>query len=137
MKVMLDTNTCIALIKRKQPQALKRFSAYKVGEIGISWVTLAELEFGVAKSQHQDKNQSALDEFVLPLEIANFNRDAARVYGRVRAAVEKKGTPIGALDVIIGAHALSLGVMLATSNTREFSRIKGLTVVDWLDSSAH
>jgi len=134
MKVMLDTNICIAIIKRKPPQVLKRFDAYKVGEIGISWITLAELEFGVAKSQHQEKNQAALDEFVLPLEIANINRDVARVYGRIRAMLEKKGTPIGSLDMMIGAHALSLGVTLATNDIREFSRIKGLTVVDWLDS---
>ena len=134
MKVMLDTNTCIALIKRKPPQVLKRFNDYKVGEVGISWVTLAELEFGVAKIQHHEKNQAALDEFVLPLEIATFSREAARVYGRTRAAFEKKGTPIGSLDMMIGTHALTLGVTLATNNTREFSRIKGLTVVDWLDS---
>lgn len=134
MKVMLDTNICIALIRRKPPQALKRFAAYKVGDIGISWVTLAELEFGVAKSRHREENQAALDEFVLPLEIASFDRQAARVYGQVRAALEKKGTPIGALDVMIGAHALALGATLATHNTREFSRISGLTVVDWLDS---
>ena len=134
MKVMLDTNICIAIIKQKPPQALKRFTAYKVGEIGISWVTLAELEFGVAKSQHLEKNQAALDEFVLPLEIANFDRETAKVYGRIRAALEKKGTPIGPLDMMIGAHALALGVTLATNNTKEFSRIKGLTVADWLDS---
>ena len=134
MKVMLDTNTCIAIIKRKPPQVLKRFNDFKVGEIGISWVTLAELEFGVAKSQHQEKNQSALEEFVLPLEIAHLDRQAARIYGQVRALLEKKGTPIGPLDMMIGAHALSLGVTLATNNTREFSRIKGLTVVDWLES---
>ena len=134
MKVMLDTNTCIAIIKRKPPQVLRRFNAYKVGEIGISWVTLAELEFGVAKSQHQEKNQAALDEFVLPLELATFNREAARVYGRMRATLEARGTPIGSMDMMIGAHALSLDVALATNNTREFSRIKGLTVVDWLDS---
>ena len=135
MKVMLDTNTCIAVIKRKPLQVLRRLSAYKVGEIGISWVTLAELEFGVAKSQHVEKNQAALDEFVLPLEIANFDRETARVYGRVRATLEKKGAPIGSLDMMIGAHALSLGATLATNNTREFSRIKGLTIVDWLASS--
>ena len=135
MKVMLDTNTCIAVIKRKPAQVLKRLSAYKVGEVGISWVTLAELEFGVAKSQHVEKNQAALDEFVLPLEIANFDRETARVYGRVRAMLEKKGAPIGSLDMMIGAHALSLGATLATNNTREFSRIKGLTIVDWLASS--
>jgi len=134
MKVMLDTNTCIAVIKRKPAQVLKRLSAYKVGEVGISWVTLAELEFGVAKSQHVEKNQAALDEFVLPLEIANFDRETARVYGRVRATLEKKGAPIGSLDMMIGAHALSLGATLATNNTREFSRIKGLTIVDWLAS---
>ena len=132
MKVMLDTNTCIAIVKRKPPQALQRFNAYQVGEIGISWVTLAELEFGAAKSQHLEQNQAALDEFVLPLEIANFNRETARVYARVRATLEHKGTPIGSLDILIGAHALSLGVTLATNNTREFSRIEGLTVVDWL-----
>ena len=134
MKAILDTNICIALIKRKPQQVLKRLSAYKVGEIGISWVTLAELEFGVAKSQHLEKNQAALDEFVLPLEIASFDREAARVYGRVRATLEKKGTPIGSLDMMIGAQALSLGVTLATNNTKEFSRIKGLTIVDWLAS---
>ena len=134
MKVMLDTNICIALIKRKPPQVLKRFTAYKVGEIGISSVTLAELEFGVAKSRHLEKNQAALDEFVLPLEIANFDREAARVYGRVRAALGKKGTPIGSLDMMIGTHALALGATLVTHNTGEFRRIKGLTVVDWLDS---
>src|SRR3972149_5640421 len=128
MKVMLDTNTCIAIIKRKPPQVLKRFTAYKVGDIGISVVTLAELEFGVAKSQHLEKNQSALEEFVLPLEVASFNREAARDYGRVRAALEKKGAPIGPLDMMIGAHAMALGVTLATNNTREYSRIKGLTV---------
>ena len=133
MKVMLDTNTCIAIIKRKLQQVLRRFNAYKVGEIGISSVTLAELDFGVAKSLHQENNQAALDEFVLPLEIAGFDHEAARVYGRVRAMLEKKGTPIGSLDTMIGAHAVALGVTLVTNNTREFSRVKGLTVVDWLD----
>ena len=132
MKVMLDTNTCIAIIKRKSPQVLKRLDACQVGEVGISWVTLAELEFGVAKSQHPEKTRAALNEFVLPLEIAGFDRDVARVYGQVRAALEKKGTPIGALDLLIGAHALAQGATLATNNTREFSRIKGLTIVDWL-----
>ncbi len=135
MRVMLDTNICIAIIRRKPPQALKRFRNYEVGEICISWVTLAELEFGVAKSQHADKNRAALDEFLLPLEIAGFDRETAQSYGRVRADLEKKGRPIGALDMMIAAHALTLGVTLATNNVREFARIKGLTVDDWLSGA--
>ena len=132
MRVMLDTNICIAIIRHKPPQALKRFRNYAVGEICISWVTLAELEFGVAKSRHAEKNRAALDEFLLPLEIAGFDRATARSYGRVRADLEKKGRPIGAFDMMIAAHALTLGVTLATINVREFARIKGLTVDNWL-----
>jgi tRNA(fMet)-specific endonuclease VapC len=132
MKVMLDTNTCIAIIKRKPPHTLKRFSNYQIGELGISWVTLAELQFGVAKSQHVEKNQAALDEFVLPLEVAQLDFNCAQKYGEIRATLEKRGTPIGPLDTMIAAQALALGVTLATNNTREFSRIKGLSLVDWL-----
>jgi tRNA(fMet)-specific endonuclease VapC len=132
MIVMLDTNTCIALIKRKPAHALQKFSEYQVGDIGISAVTLAELRYGVSKSQHQDKNQAALDEFVLPLEIAAFDEQTTVAYGELRAALEKQGTPIGPLDTMIAAHALSLGVALVTNNTREFNRVPRLTVVDWI-----
>ena len=131
MKLMLDTNTCIALIKRKPVHALNRFNDYLIGEIGVSAVTLAELRYGVAKSQHQDKNQAALNEFLLPLDVAPFDEAATLVYGLVRATLERQGTPIGPLDTMIGAHALSLGATLVTNNTREFNRITGLTVIDW------
>ena len=130
MKLMLDTNTCIALIKRKPAHALQKFSEYQVGDIGISAVTLAELHYGISKSQHQAKNQAALDEFMLPLEVAAFDERATAVYGVLRAALEKQGTPIGPLDTMIAAHALSLGVTLVTNNTREFNRVPELTVVD-------
>src|SRR3990167_3870608 len=106
MKLMLDTNTCIALIKRKPAHALQKFSEYQVGDIGISAVTLAELHYGISKSQHQAKNQAALDEFMLPLEVAAFDERATAVYGVLRAALEKQGTPIGPLDTMIAAHAL-------------------------------
>ncbi|MCE9633604.1 MAG: type II toxin-antitoxin system VapC family toxin [Methylophilales bacterium] len=132
MKLMLDTNTCIAIIKRKPVQVLQKFSEYQVGDIGVSSVTLAELRYGVAKSQHQAKNQSALDEFMLPLEVAPFDEQATSAYGVLRAALEKQGTPIGPLDTMIAAHALSLGVTLVTNNTREFDRVAGLAVVDWV-----
>jgi len=136
MKVMLDTNTCIAIIRRRPPQVLRRFNDYSIGEVGISWATLAELEFGVAKSQHARQNEAALEEFLLPLEVAIFNREAAVVYGKVRATLERKGTPIGAMDTLIGAQALVMDVTLVTNNVREFSRIPGLKVVDWLAKSS-
>jgi tRNA(fMet)-specific endonuclease VapC len=129
---MLDTNTCIALIKRKPVHAVQKFSKYQIGDIGISAVTLAELRYGVSKSQHQAKNQAALDEFMLPLEFAAFDEQATLAYGVLRAVLEKKGTPIGPLDTMIAAHALSLGVTLVTNNSREFNRVPKLTVVDWI-----
>jgi tRNA(fMet)-specific endonuclease VapC len=132
MIVMLDTNTCIALIKRKPDHVVQKFSQYQLGDIGISAVTLAELRYGVSKSLHQAKNQAALDEFMLPLEFAAFDEPATAAYGALRAALEKKGTPIGSLDTMIAAHALSLGVTLVTNNTREFNRVPKLTVVDWI-----
>jgi tRNA(fMet)-specific endonuclease VapC len=132
MRFMLDTDSCIALIKRKPAKALRRIVSLSPGEAGISAITLAELRFGVAKSAQRERNRQALDEFLLPLEIADFDAGAARSYGKVRAALEAAGTPIGPLDTQIGAHALSLGAVLVTHNTREFSRISGLAVEDWL-----
>jgi tRNA(fMet)-specific endonuclease VapC len=132
MRFMLDTDSCIALIKRKPAKALRRILALAPGEAGISAVTLAELWFGVAKSAQKERNSQALDEFLLPLEIADFDAEAAASYGKVRAALEAAGTPIGPLDTQIGAHALSLDAVLVTHNTREFRRIPGLAVEDWL-----
>ncbi len=131
MKLLLDTNTCIYIIKQKPPEVLKQFKSYSVGDIGISSITLAELQYGVAKSQHVQKNREALEEFILPLEIADFDEKASRVYGTIRAMLEKAGKPIGSMDMLIGSHALALGVTLVTNNIKEFKRIKNLKVVDW------
>lgn len=132
MKLMLDTNICIAIIKQKPKAVLQRFDDYQIGDIGISSVTLAELRYGVAKSQFQERNQAALDAFILPLEVASFDETATLYYGTLRASLEKKGTPIGPLDTMIAAHALSLSVTLVTNNTKEFKRVAGLQLVDWL-----
>ena len=132
MKLMLDTNICIAIIKSKPAHILQKFNAHKVGDIYLSSVKLAELRYGVAKSKYHEKNQAALDEFILPLEIATFDEAASQAYGILRANLEKQGTPIGSLDLLIGAHALSLEAILVTNNTKEFNRIDGLTVIDWL-----
>jgi len=132
MKYMLDTNICIYLIKQKPEKVLRHFKSHPVGDIGISSITLAELRFGAEKSQQVEKNRQALDEFILPLEIADFDERAAESYGKVRTLLEKEGKPIGSMDnMLIGAHALSLKVTLITNNTREFKQIKHLKIVDW------
>ncbi len=128
---MLDTNICIYLIKQMPPEIIEHFRRHEVGEIGISSITLAELRYGVAKSLHVKQNQDALNEFILPLEIVHFDERAAQIYGAVRASLEKIGKPVGSLDTLIGAHALSIGAVLVTKNVREFKRIKDLKVVDW------
>ncbi len=131
MKLLLDTYICIYIIKQQPAAVLKRFVEYQVGDIGISSITLSELRYGVAKSAHREKNAKALDEFVIPLEVISFDDEAAHVYGDIRATLEKAGTPIGAMDMLIAAHAVSLGIPLGTNNTREFVRIPTLTIIDW------
>ncbi len=131
MKYMLDTNICIYLIKKQPPKVLKHFKAHTIGDIGISSVTLAELRYGVSKSQYVEKNQQALDEFILPLEIADFNEKAAQEYGAIRAELERAGKLIGSMDMLIGAHAYALGTTLVTNNTKEFKQIKNPKIVNW------
>ena len=132
MKWMLDTDTCIALIKRQPPNLIKRLQAKAVGDVGISSITLAVLRFGASKSARRQQNQAALDQFLLPLDIAAFDELAADSYGDVRAELESNGTPIGPLDTLIAGHGLSLNVVLVTHNMREFRRITGLRIDDWL-----
>jgi len=131
MKLLLDTNICIYIIKRQPAAVLERFLDYQVGDLGISTITLSELRYGVAKSTHREKNAKALDEFIIPLEIVSFDEAAAHAYGDIRAGLEKAGTPIGSMDMLIAAHAVSLGIPLVTNNTREFVRIPALECIDW------
>lgn len=131
MKYMLDTNICIYIIKKKPRQVLQHFNACPIGEIGLSSISVAELNFGVRKSQYADKNQLALEQFLIPLTIATFDPQAAVAYGKARAALESQGTPIGPLDTLIAAHALSLDTTLVTNNVREFSRIPDLKIANW------
>jgi tRNA(fMet)-specific endonuclease VapC len=131
MKLMLDTNICIYLIKEHPASVLDRFIAHPVGDIGVSVITLAELEYGVAKSSQPARNRAALEQLASPLEVAAFDRDATAVYGRLRATLEKKGQPIGSMDLLIAAHAISLDVRLITHNVREFGKVPGLRIEDW------
>jgi tRNA(fMet)-specific endonuclease VapC len=132
MKYLLDTDTCIYLIKKKPLSVLKKFETKQLGDIGISSVTLAELMHGVEKSQHAQQNKNALEEFLLPLEIFSFDTNAAYHYGAVRAYLEQKGTPIGALDLMIAAQALSIKSVVVTNNLKEFTRVPGLSVENWV-----
>ena len=128
---MLDTNICIYLIKEHPVSVLERFTSHPVGDIGISVITLAELEYGVSKSTRPARNRDALEQFVSPLEVPSFDRRATRAYGRLRTMLEKKGQPIGSMDLLIAAHALSLDVRLITHNAKEFGKVPGLRIEDW------
>jgi tRNA(fMet)-specific endonuclease VapC len=131
MKWMLDTDTCIAIIK-KHPTALKKLRGKSIGQVGISSITLGELAFGADKSNRSNDAHEALREFVLALEIAAFDEDAAIQYGTVRAALARQGRPIGALDTLIAAHAVAVDAILVTHNTREFSQVERLRLEDWI-----
>ncbi len=131
MKLLLDTNICIYIIKQQPVTVLNHFLEYQIGDIGISSITLSELRYGVAKSVHREKNAKALDEFVIPLEVVSYDESAAHAYGNIRATLEKAGTPIGSMDMLIAAHAVSLGIPLITNNTHEFQRVPSLKIIDW------
>lgn len=133
MKFLLDTNICIYLIKHKPPQVIDRFRACELGDIAISSITVAELDYGIAKSQQRDRNQAALDRSLLPLTIVPFDRTASHHYGELRYSLERQGQSIGNMDLLIAAHALSLGLTIVTHNVREFSRVPDLAIQNWAE----
>jgi tRNA(fMet)-specific endonuclease VapC len=132
MGFMLDTNICIYMIRGKPPEVLTRLKDFKPGEVSVSSITLSELEYGVAKSSKPQQNRDALDAFLAPLEILPFNGDAAYRYGHIRASLEKEGKLIGAMDMLIAAHAVSASMTLVTNNIKEFDRVPGLRLENWL-----
>ena len=132
MKFMLDTNTCIYIIKQKPSEVIERFKRTKISQIGISSITLSELFYGVSKSSKPKQNQVALAQFIAPLVIMPYGDEAAQYYGDIRANLEKQGTPIGSLDMLIAAHALSIACTLVTNNEKEFIRILNLKIDNWV-----
>ncbi len=135
MKYMLDTNICIYVIKRKPPEVIKRFEQLEISSIGISSITLSELVFGTFKSTNPAQNQLAMTRFAAPLEIWPYGDDIAFSYGHIRAYLESRGTPIGALDLLIAAHALSMDLILVTNNEKEFARVPDLKIENWVRQS--
>lgn len=131
MRYMLDTNICIYIIREKPIKALKKLRSFDLADIVISAITHSELEYGVAKSSKQEENREALIKFLAALEIAPYDDKAAADYGQIRNHLEKKGAVVGAMDMLIGAHARSIPVTLVTNNIKEFKRIPGLRVENW------
>lgn len=132
MQYMLDTNICIYIIKRKPQAVIERFLQTEISQIGISSITLSELFLGVSKSSKPDQNKIAIAQFIAPLEIMPYDDQAANYYGDLRAYLERQGKPIGSLDMLIAAHALSINSTLVTNNEKEFFRITNLKIDNWV-----
>jgi tRNA(fMet)-specific endonuclease VapC len=135
MKYLLDTNICIALIRQRPAALIRRLTAIEPGEVGISSITLAELIYGAAVSAQPEQNRVALEQFLLPLELVDFGESAAFAYGQIRAGLERDGKVIGSMDMLIAAHALSLNTILVTNNTKEFGRVPGMLLEDWISET--
>ena len=134
MRVLLDTNICIYMIKNKPPEVRKHFERFVPGDIAISSITVAELQYGVEKSAAREKNALALEAFLLPLEIPSFDTESALAYGEIRAKLESRGKPIGSMDILIAAQAIAQDFTLITHNLKEFERIPGLRCETWVSS---
>lgn len=133
MRYMLDTNICISVIRQKPESVLRKIQTVNPEDVCISSVTYAELVHGVEKSKSVDRNRLALSMLLSKIEILDFNTRAAEEYGKIRADLEKKGTVIGPLDIMIAAHAKSKNCIIVTNNTREFNRVVGLKVENWVE----
>ena len=131
MKYMLDTNICIYAIKNKPATVSQRLQEHSERELCISIITLAELTHGVYKSVNKEKNMDALLQFLLKIEILPFDMLAAVEYGKICAYLQSQGTPIGTMDMLIAAHALSRSLTIVTNNVREFERVPNLMIENW------
>lgn len=131
MKYMMDTNICIYAIKSKPESVIRKILSQNPEDLCISVVTYAELMHGVEKSQAVEKNRIAMSLFLSAITVLDFDGEAAEAYGQIRAELERNGTPIGPMDLLIAGHARSQGLILVTNNTREFARVTGLRIEDW------
>lgn len=130
--ILLDTNICIYILKKKPHSVLEEFKKYKVGQIGISSISFAELSHGVYKSRYIQKNKENLIHFIAPIEIFQFGEKEADLYGQIKSTLEKNGEIIGGNVILIAAHALSLNAILVTNNETEFKRVNGLRIENWI-----
>lgn len=131
MRYMLDTNICIFIIKNKPINVINRFLQLNPDDICISSITYSELSYGVYKSKAIEKNKAALLMFLSSISILPFDDSDAEEYGKVRTKLEKDGTPIGPMDLLIASHAKNRNLIVVTNNTREFERVDDLKIEDW------
>lgn len=131
LKYMLDTNICIYTIKSKPQQVRDAFNRHH-GQLAISTVTLMELIYGAEKSAAPARNLAVVEGFAARLEVLDYDQSGAAHTAQLRAELAKAGTPIGPYDQMIAGHARALGLVLVTNNLREFQRVPGLRVEDWL-----
>ncbi|MDR2410246.1 MAG: type II toxin-antitoxin system VapC family toxin [Bacteroidales bacterium] len=129
---MLDTNICIYIIKKKTEKILKTLKQKRKSGLSISTITLAELEYANENSIYKEKNKIALMEFLTIIDIREFDEKAAQGYGMIKKELKDKRCLIGPFDMLIGAHAKSLNMILVTNNTKEFERINGLKMENWV-----
>jgi tRNA(fMet)-specific endonuclease VapC len=132
-RYMLDTNMCIHLIKRRTDSLYARMSPLSVGDVTVSSIVAAELWYGVMLSQKKRQNEAALKDFFEYVEVLDWPKGAGPTYGQIRTHLKVKGTPIGAMDLLVAAHALFVGAVLVTDNTSEFERVGGLKLENWLE----
>jgi tRNA(fMet)-specific endonuclease VapC len=131
VKFLLDTNVCVDYLNRRFASVVERIQRSSPEEICLSSVVVAELRYGADRSGKKAQNHQRLDLLTSYIQCVDFDVTAARVYGRVRSALEAKGTPIGPYDMMIAAHTLSLGLILVTDNEDEFQRVAELKIENW------
>jgi len=133
MKYMLDTNICIYYINKKPQQIKEKVHRHMLDGLCISAITLAELEHGIAKSAYPERNADELARFLSIFDVLAFDGEAATAYGKIKADLQRKGTPISPMDTLIAAHARAARLILVTNNMREFERVDGLTLENWAE----
>lgn len=131
-KIMLDTNICIYIMKNRPEHVRNKLKEFDVGDVCLSSIVVSELYYGAYKSEHTEKNLLALEYFLKPFDIIEYDLNASIEYGSIRASLEKSGKVIGGLDMMIAAHARSLDMTLVTNNVKEFDRIENLVIDNWI-----
>jgi len=129
---LLDTNMCIYLIRKKPPEVLQRFRQIQIQQLHISTISVFELYYGIEKNNSHARNLKALEHFLQPLTVVDFCQEAAKQAAVIRATLQNKGLPIGAYDIQIAALALTHRMTLLTNNMREFERVDGILLENWV-----